>query len=128
MKREPLAQYDSGEIWGKGSTIFEIDLITDDGLNLPVDAMLDTGFTGFLAINKQDLDSLDWFYIGKETLRTAQGESLFKIYLGKLILNEQEYEIPVYAGDEITEFLLGSECLKILPLVVNYQAGILTLG
>lgn len=61
-------------------------------------------------------------------MRTAQGETLFKIYLGKLILNEQEYEIPVYAGDEITEFLLGSEWLKILPLVVNYQAGILTLG
>ncbi|MCC5662833.1 aspartyl protease [Nostoc sp. CHAB 5784] len=117
-----------GKFGEKGQLFFEIDLITDDGLNLPVDAMLDTGFTGLLAINKQDLDSLDWFYIGKEILRTAQGETLFKIYLGKLILNEQEYEIPVYAGDEITEFLLGSEWLKILPLVVNYQAGILTLG
>ncbi|MEA5624731.1 aspartyl protease [Nostoc sp. UHCC 0251] len=89
--------------------------------------MLDNGFTGFLAINKQYLDSLDWFYIGKETLRTAQGESLFKIYLGKLILNKQEYKIPVYAGDEITEFLLGSEWLKILPLVVNSQASKLQL-
>ncbi|MEH2191119.1 MAG: aspartyl protease [Nostoc sp.] len=117
-----------GKFGEKGQLFFEIDLITNDGLNLPVDAMLDTGFTGFLAINKQDLDSLGWFYIGKETLRTAQGETLFKIYLGKLILNEQEYEIPVYAGDEITEFLLGLEWLKILPLVVNYQVDILTLG
>jgi predicted aspartyl protease len=50
----------------------EIDLITSDGLNLPVDVMLDTGFTGFMAINKQDLESLDLAYIGKETLRTAQ--------------------------------------------------------
>lgn len=91
-----------GKFGEKGQLSFAIDLITDDGLNLPVDAMLDTGFTGFLAINKQDLDSLDWFYIGKETLRTAQGETLFKIYLGKLILKEQEYQIPVYAGDEIT--------------------------
>lgn len=91
-----------GKFGEKGQLSFAIDLITDDGLNLPVDAMLDTGFTGFLAINKQDLDSLDWFYIGKETLRTAQRETLFKIYLGKLILNEQEYQIPVYAGDEIT--------------------------
>ena len=61
-------------------------------------------------------------------MQTAQGENLFDIYLGKVILDEQEYEIPVYAGDEITEILLGSEWLKILPLVVNYQAGILTLG
>jgi predicted aspartyl protease len=61
-------------------------------------------------------------------LRTAQGESLFEIYLGKIVLDEQEYEIAVFAGDEITEVLLGSEWLKILPLMVNYQAKILTLG
>ncbi|MEH2317787.1 aspartyl protease [Nostoc sp.] len=117
-----------GKFGGNGQLFFEIELITYDGLNLPVDTMLDTGFTGFMAINKQDLESLDWAYIGKETLRTAQGETSFKIYSGKLRLNEQEYEIPVYAGDEITEVLLGSEWLKILPLVVNYQANILTLG
>ncbi|MDZ8106026.1 MAG: aspartyl protease [Nostoc sp. DedQUE12a] len=117
-----------GKFGENGQLFFEIELITDDGLNLPVDVMLDTGFTGFLAINKQDLECLDWVYIGEEPLRTAKGESRFDIYLGKVILNEQEYEIPVYAGNEITEVLLGSEWLKILPLVVNYQAGILTLG
>ena len=90
--------------------------------------MLDTGFTGFLAISKQDLDSLDWSFIRQEELRTAQGEARFYIYLGKVLLDGQEYEIPVYAGDEITEVLLGSEWLKNLPLVVNYQARILTLG
>jgi predicted aspartyl protease len=40
----------------------------------------------------------------------------------------QEYEIPVFVGDDLTEVLLGSQWLKILPLVVNYQAGILMLG
>jgi predicted aspartyl protease len=112
----------------KGQIFFEIDLLTSDGLNLPVDAMLDTGFTGFIAINKQDIYGLDWIYTGEEPLRTAQGESRFDIYLGQVIINAKEYEIPVYAGDELTEVLLGSEWLKILPLVVNYQDGILTLG
>jgi len=117
-----------GTFGSKGELYFEIDLITFDGLNLPVDAMLDTGFTGFIAINKQDLNSLDWAYSGDELLRTAQGEIIFDRYLGKVLLDAQEYEIPVYAGDEITEVLLGSQWVKILPLVVNYQAGILTLG
>ncbi|NJM71824.1 MAG: aspartyl protease [Scytonema sp. RU_4_4] len=112
----------------KGQLFFEIELITADGLNLPVDVMLDTGFTGFMAINKQDLEALDWAYIGDELLRTAQGETMFERYLGKVLLDAQEYEIPIFAGDEITEVLLGSEWLKILPLAVNYQAGILTLG
>ncbi|NMG07647.1 aspartyl protease [Brasilonema sp. UFV-L1] len=117
-----------GTFGEKGQLFFEIELISADGLNLPVDAMLDTGFTGFMAINKQDLDGLDWAYFGKESLRTAQGEARFYIYLGKVLLDGQEYEIPVFAGDEITEVLLGSEWLKILPLAVNYKAGILTLG
>lgn len=117
-----------GQFGGGGQLWFEIELITADGLNLPVDAMLDTGCTGFLAINKQDLDGLDWVYISRDELRTAQGEAYFDIYLGKVLLDGIEYEIPVFAGEAIEEVLLGSEWLKILPLVVNYQAGILTLG
>ncbi|MEH2418852.1 aspartyl protease [Nostoc sp.] len=117
-----------GSFGSNGQLFFEIDLITSEGLNLPVDAMLDTGFTGFLAINKQDLDGLDWQFIRGQELRTAQGEKIFDLYLGKVQLNKQEYEISVFAGDEIIEVLLGSEWLKILPLVANYQAGILTLG
>ncbi|WP_413174732.1 aspartyl protease [Anabaena azotica] len=111
-----------------GRLFFEIELITADALNLPVDALFDTGFTGFMAINKQDLQGLNWSFISKEKLRTAQGESRFDLYLGKVILDNQEYEIPVYAGDELTEILLGSEWLEFLPLVVNFQVGVLTLG
>ena len=112
----------------KGQLFFEMELIAADGFTLPVDVMLDTGFTGFLAINKQDLDALEWIYIGDEPLLTAKGETMFTRYLGKVLLDKQEYEIPLFAGDEITEVLLGSEWLKILPLVVNYQERILTLG
>ena len=41
-----------GNFDDRGHLFFEIDLIATDDLNLPVDAMLDTGLTGFLAINK----------------------------------------------------------------------------
>ncbi|MDF5724146.1 MAG: aspartyl protease [Rhizonema sp. PD37] len=117
-----------GQFGSRGQLFFEMELITADGLNLPVDAMLDTGFTGFLAINKQDLDGLDWVYIRRNELRTAQGEAYFDVYLGKVLLCGQVYEIPVFIGDTITEVLLGSEWLKILPLIVNYQTRTLTLG
>ncbi|BAZ29000.1 hypothetical protein NIES4074_14370 [Cylindrospermum sp. NIES-4074] len=48
-----------GYFGDEGQLFFEVELITSDGLNLPVEIMLDTGFTGFMAINKQDLDVLD---------------------------------------------------------------------
>ncbi|MFM7370790.1 MAG: aspartyl protease [Sphaerospermopsis kisseleviana] len=102
--------------------------MTNGGLNLPVDALLDTGFTGFIAINKQDLDALNWQFISEQRMRTAQGIKVFDIYSGKVILDNQEYEIPVYAGDQLTEILLGSRWLEFLPLMVNFPAGVLTLG
>jgi predicted aspartyl protease len=115
--------------FGNGKQLFfEIELITADGLNLPVDALFDTGFTGFLAINKQDLDGLNWQFVSDDELVTAQGLKTFELYSGKVILDNQEYEIPVYAGDELTEILLGSAWLEFLPLVVNFPAGVLTLG
>jgi len=39
--------------------IFEIDLIAGNGEVIPVEVMLDTGFTaGYLAIDEQDIDAL----------------------------------------------------------------------
>ncbi|MBN4002960.1 aspartyl protease [Nostoc sp. LPT] len=89
-----------GKFGDSGQLFFEIDLITSDGLNLPVDAMLDTGFTGFLA---NMIQGKFW----------EKGQLFFEIEL---------------ITDEITEVFLGSEWLKILPLMVNYQAGILSFG
>jgi clan AA aspartic protease len=116
-----------GRFGVRGEIFFEIELMTGGGINLPVDAMLDTGFTELMAINQQDLEGLDWNFLRKDTLLTAQGEASFDIYLGKVILNEQELEIPVFAGDAIQEILLGSQWLKSFTLVANYREGILTL-
>lgn len=41
-----------GRFGSKGELFFEIELMTGDGLSFPVEAMLDTGFTEFLAINQ----------------------------------------------------------------------------
>ena len=62
---------------------FEIDLITRDGLSFLTEAILDTGFTEFLAISQQDVESLDWMFLSQDKVRTAQGEATFDVYLGK---------------------------------------------
>ena len=91
-----------------GHILFEIELVASNASNLPMKAMLDTGFTGFLAINKQDIDGFGWVFNGNELMVTPQGQVHLEKYLGKIVLDEQEYELPVYAGDDITEVLLGS--------------------
>lgn len=110
-----------GRFEDKGQIYFEINLIDGDGLSLSVEVMLDTGFTEFIAMNKQDVESLDWLFLRQNKLRTAQGEAYFDIYLGKVAIAQREFEIPVFAGDAIKEILLSSQWLKIFTLIANYQ-------
>lgn len=116
-----------GRFGENGQIYFEIDLIGDDDISFPVETMLDTGFTEFLAMNKQDIQSLDWSFLNQDKLRTAQGETEFDVYIGRVIIDSQEWEIPVFAGDEIQEILLGSRWLKLFILVANYSQNIVSL-
>lgn len=116
-----------GNFGSDGELFFDIELIAVEGLELPAIAMLDTGFTELLAVNSQDLEALGWRYLRKRQLRTAQGITIFKIYLGKVRLDGQEFQIPVYTGNDITEVLLGSQWLKTMRLVADMPSGILTL-
>ncbi|MBD2384671.1 aspartyl protease [Cylindrospermum sp. FACHB-282] len=116
-----------GRFGENGQIYFEIDLIGGDNFGFPVETMLDTGFTEFLAMNKQDIESLDWTFLGQDKLRTAQGETEFDVYSGRVIIDSQEWEVPVFAGDEIQEILLGSRWLKLFILVANYGENIVKL-
>ncbi|GAB1539716.1 hypothetical protein NUACC21_23830 [Scytonema sp. NUACC21] len=114
--------------FGSGEELFcEIHLITGD-VELPVDAMLDTGFSGWLAIDKQDLDGLEWLYLGKRDMLMAKGEATFDIYAGKVRIDGQAFDIPVHVGEGLTEVLLGRQWLKNRRLVVDMPSGLLTLG
>ena len=107
---------------------FEIELIAEDGLELPVDAMLDTGFSDWLAMDKQDLEGLDWLYVGERSMRIAKGETNFDIYVGKVRIDGEKFDIPVHVGEGVPEVLIGRQWLKSRRLVVDMQAGILSLG
>ena len=106
---------------------FEISLIADNCLELPVDALLDTGFSGWLAMDIQDLEGLDWTYVDKETMQTAKGEFDFDIYAGKVRIEGQEFDIPVHVGAGVPEILIGRQWLKNRRLIVDISAGVLTL-
>ncbi|OCQ99774.1 aspartyl protease [Oscillatoriales cyanobacterium USR001] len=111
----------------KGELYFEIELIAADGSAIAVNALLDTGFTDWLAMNTQDIDSLGWSYIRSREMYTAGGDAEFNLYAGTMILDGQEFAVPVLGGEEITEFLIGLQWLETRRLVVDRKAGLLTL-
>ncbi len=108
---------------------FEIDLIGQNGEILPVDALLDTGFTtGWLALDIQDAEALGWSLMEEaHPMRTAQGETFFAIYEGRVILGDQEFIIPVHTRAGVEEVLLGLQWLITQRLVVDFPQGVLTL-
>lgn len=116
-----------GRFADKGQIYFDINLIDRHGLSLSVEALLDTGFTELVAMNKQDVESLDWVFLRQNKLQTAQGESFFDIYLGRVVIDQQEFEVTVFAGDEIREILLGSQWLKVFKLIADYSENLVTL-
>ncbi|MBE8990039.1 aspartyl protease [Nostoc sp. LEGE 12450] len=118
----------SGNFGDEDELFFEIELIAVDGSEIPVEALFDTGFSWWLAINNQDLEALDWIYLEQQTMLTAQGEAEFDIYLGKVRIDGKEFDIPVHVGEGVSEVLLGRQWLKTRRLVVDMPSRVLTLG
>lgn len=119
----------SGEFNSKGEIIFEIGLIAADGDVIPVKALLDTGFTGWLAIDNQDAESLGWsLERRRRDMQTAIGEAEFNLYEGTVLIDGGEFAVSVLGGNELPDILLGVYWLQMKRLVVDFAAGILTLG
>ncbi|NEQ15924.1 MAG: aspartyl protease, partial [Moorea sp. SIO3E2] len=112
-----------------GELFFEIGLMSADGEIFPVMALLDTGFTGWLAIDNQDADSLGWInYNYTRDMQTARGEAQFNLYEGKVVIEEEEFTVEVLGGNELVNSLLGVLWLRTKRLVVDFPMGVLTLG
>ena len=119
----------SGRFGENGELFFEIELIASNGEVFPVEVILDTAFTtGFIAMNSQDLDALDWSLIAPQIeMQTARGEGFFDIYEAWVIIDGQDLIVPVHVGEDIPEILIGCQWLDRMQLVVNKPSGILTL-
>ena len=120
----------SGRFGDIGELFFEVELIAADGEPIQVEVLLDTGFTsGWLAINTQDIDALGWSLLEpRQAMQTAQGEKFFDFYAGKVRLDGEEFTIPVVAGEELPEILIGLQWLKTRRMVVDFPLGVLNLG
>jgi predicted aspartyl protease len=49
---------------------------------------------------------------------TAQGEAEFDIYLGKVRIGGEDFDIPVHIGQKLSEILLSRQWLKNQKLLV----------
>ena len=119
----------SGSFGDNGELFFEIQLVAASGMEFSIESLLDTGFTnGWLAINTQDLEVLDWSLLAAQVeMNTARGIDRFDLYEGIIIIDDTRVTIPVHVGDNIPDTIIGSLWLDLMELVVNKSRKILTL-
>jgi len=87
------------------------------------------GFTGWLAIDSQDSDSLGWVCDNEpQDMQTAQGEARFNLYEGTVVIEGEEFTVEVLGGNELVNVLLGVLWLRTKRLVIDFPTGVLTLG
>jgi predicted aspartyl protease len=115
-------------VFGSGGELyFDLDLITGSGDVITVSALLDTGFTDWLALNAQDAEGLEWTLLERREMATALGEGEFFIYEGRVVFDGEGSIVPVVVGDGISGVLLGLKWLDERRLIVDRKKNILIL-
>lgn len=119
----------SGKFNRKGELVFGIGLIAVDDTYSPVRAILDTGFNDWLLINAQEADDLGWLPVGyPRRVQTAGGKVFLNFYEGNVLIDNEEWIVPVLGGYQVKEILLGVQWLRYKRLVADFAAGVLILG
>jgi predicted aspartyl protease len=124
-----VVEYDGRKIRDNKELFFDIQLVAANGEKFYIEALFDTGFTdGWLGIDTQDLDALQWPLITSQIeMTTARGNAQFSIYSGLIVIDDVEVRIPTHVGENLPETILGSFWLDIMRLVADKPNGILTL-
>jgi clan AA aspartic protease len=102
-------------------------VIKHDSKFKSINAVIDTGFTGFLSLPQSIIDELElpWSYSDRATLGDGS-ETLFDIHDANVIWDGQFREIEINSAD--TEPLLGMSMLRGYRLEVDtIQGGLVTI-
>ncbi|RKZ84014.1 MAG: aspartyl protease [Candidatus Parabeggiatoa sp. nov. 1] len=97
-----------GHFNNKGELFLQMDLMATDSSFVTADAMLDTDFTDWLAMNIQDIESLGWAFIKTQKKYTASGLVRFSLYAGTVffMFKKSLSQLSVVRNSHIREYEL----------------------
>lgn len=120
-----LLHRSNSELDSERKLFLEIALVAANGKIILTDALLDTGFADWLAMNERDIESLGWSDLEERPTYTTQRETRFNVYVEVAELDGQVFDVPVLGGDTIFEVLFGLSQLRTRKLILEFPAGVL---
>jgi len=85
-----------------------------------VNAVIDTGFNGYISIPKKLIDNSDWDFLGTEEYELASGELMReRVYLGRIEIGTEKLIIFILSSNS-SDTLIGTKLLKNKILTINF--------
>lgn len=87
-------------------------------------AIIDTGFNGYLSVPKSIIKKTNWTYLGIEEYELASGELVVaNVFLGEVDFNGSHLNVYVIAS-ESKDILIGTKLFKNKFLGINFKNNI----
>ena len=86
----------------------------------PVNAVIDTGFNGYICVPKKLIDKSDWEFLGIEEYELASGELMReRVFLGRVEMGMEKL-IAFILSTNSSDTLIGTKLLKNKVITINF--------
>ena len=85
-----------------------------------VNAVIDTGFNGYISVPKKLIDESDWDFLGIEEYELASGELMReRVFLGRIEIGREKLAVFILSSNS-SDTLVGTKLLKNRVLTINF--------
>jgi len=85
-----------------------------------VNAVIDTGFNGYISVPKKLIDESDWDFLGIEEYELASGELMReRVFLGRIEIGTEKLAVFVLSNNS-SDTLVGTKLLRNRLLIINF--------
>ena len=99
--------------------VIKIKLVLSKG-ERSVNAVIDTGFNGYISVPKKLISDSDWDFLGTEEYELASGELMReRVFLGKIEIGAKSLTVFVLSSNS-SDVLIGTKLLRNRLLTINF--------
>lgn len=99
--------------------VIKVKLVLSKGKR-SVNAVIDTGFNGYISVPQKLIGDSDWDFLGTEEYELASGELMReRVFLGKIEMGAESLTVFVLSSNS-SDTLIGTKLLKNRVLTINF--------